>query len=160
VSGARRSTGTIGGFHRVEVASIEIVHQDLDVASSNPCPLPISVQLADITRLEDGWLDGEGAVYGEAAIAQARKVFEALINAGALEMPYIYPSPDGAFRAEWNHPERDVVVTLDPSGLRLRLLAVDSNAEAPARREAHDATDDGIKALAASLESLLETDTP
>lgn len=58
---------TIGGFQRLEVASIAMVQQDLGVSASVPCPLPISVQLADIARLQDGWLDGDGAAYAEEA---------------------------------------------------------------------------------------------
>src|SRR5262249_54569950 len=93
----------VGGLQRLEVASIAMVKQDLEVAASAPCPLPISVQLADIGRLEDGWLEGDGVAYAPHALARAREIFDALLRDGGIAMPYVSPTADAEFRAEWNH---------------------------------------------------------
>jgi hypothetical protein len=142
----------------LEVASISMLQQDLEMAATAPCPLAISVQLADIARLEDGWLDGEGAAYAPHVLARAREVFESLLSLGGIAMPYVYPTPEGEFRAEWNHPDRDVVVTLNAPGRRLRLLAVESVGNIPTRRESFDADQAGVKMLASTLEALLKAE--
>src|ERR1700751_2419844 len=144
----------------MKVASIAMVQQDLEVASSAPCPLPISAQLADIARLEEGWLNGDGPAYSQAAISRARAVFDALMEFGGIAMPYLYPSPEGAFRAEWNHPDRDIVVTLDATATRFSLLAVEVGGGVPTRRETFHSDADGLKMLSAALEKLLNADDP
>lgn len=147
---------TIGGFQKLVVDSIAMVQQDLGEAVSAPCPLPISVQLADLARLQDGWLDGDGEAYDPTLLDRAKEIFESLVDLSGVDMPYVYPSPDGAIRAEWNHPDIDVVLVLDASGARLRLLAVDSTGSRESRREQYDPDRKGLKALAASLEKLLD----
>jgi len=73
-------------------------------------------------------------------------------------MPYIYPSPEGEFRAEWNHSDRDIVVTLDADGKRIRLLVVGAGDDIPTRRETFEANANGVKMLASTLEALLKAE--
>lgn len=146
---------TPNGAYRLEVAKAEALQQDLDVAVSGPCPLPIAVQLADISRLQDGWLDGEGSAYKQATLSKAQVLFEQLLVLSHVDMPYVYPTADGALRAEWNHPVLDVVVTLESTLRTMRLLVVDSSGQTGPMKQSYEVDEAGLRNLSSILGNML-----
>ena len=133
-----------------------MMQQDLGVPDGIPCPLGVSAQLSDIGRMEQKWFDGEGESYAAADLKHAKQIFESLLAAADLPMPYIYPTPKGTFRAEWNHPESDVIVTIDLCRNSAKFLAMKrGSGDKPVIESfALDAT--GIGLLAESLATSLD----
>lgn len=75
-------------------------------------PLDVAAQLADLARLEDGWLDGEGRALDREALAWLADRFERCWPRD-LPSPYLFPTPDGGVLAEWSFPPCEASLDVD-----------------------------------------------
>ena len=64
-------------------------------------PLDIGVQLDDLRKLEDGWLENDGKAPCEKGLDWLEEAFR-LHYTGKAPPPYIYPTPEGGISAEWD----------------------------------------------------------
>lgn len=71
-------------------------------------------RLAELSRLESGWLDGEGKVITAAALQASEKVLLDASNLG-LSRPGIFPTPQGGIHLEWDG-SRDPDIEVHPGG--------------------------------------------
>lgn len=75
-------------------------------------PLDVALQLEDLRKLEDGWLDGEG-------VAPPAEGLEWLADAFGkhypeeLPLPRIYPTPTGGAQLEWRFGSHGVNVEVE-----------------------------------------------
>lgn len=75
-------------------------------------PLDVALQLEDLRKLEDGWLNGEG-------VAPPAEGLEWLADAFGkhypeeLPLPRIYPTPPGGAQLEWTLGSNGVSVEVD-----------------------------------------------
>ena len=75
-------------------------------------PLDVAAQLADLARLEDGWLDGEGCAPDRDGLAWLADRFERCWPRD-LPLPYLYPTPEGGVLAEWSLPPYEASLEVD-----------------------------------------------
>jgi hypothetical protein len=60
-------------------------------------------RLTYLANLKPGWCDGEGLPMSETSLVTARRILR-LFALNSIEMPSIFPSPDGVARFEWLTP--------------------------------------------------------
>ena len=75
-------------------------------------PLDVATQMADLARLEDGWLDGEGNAPDREGLAWLADRFERCWPRD-LPSPYLYPTPEGGVLAEWSLPPYEASIEVD-----------------------------------------------
>ena len=68
--------------------------------------------LEELKQLENGWFDGDGvALVGDAVDYIAELLCGHMFC--DIEQPYIYPTPEGAVRMEWDNKEKEMVYLLE-----------------------------------------------
>jgi len=87
---------------------LEMVSVD-DIAALDP--LDVGARLDELSRLEDGWLDGEGKAPSPKDIKWLADSFDRYFH-DELPLPYLCPTEDGGICAEW---------PLDPLNLSLEI---------------------------------------
>lgn len=87
---------------------------------------PVSGRVAELSRLEPGWLDGEGAGIGPGIISLARTVEDTLAGRGVAS-PAIFATPDGGVLFEWQRPPWELSIEVRPD-LSLCLFQVHESA--------------------------------
>ena len=74
---------------------------------------PASGRLAELSRLEPGWLDGEGAGIAPGVISLARTVEDTLAGCGVAS-PAIFATPGGGVLFEWQRPPWELSIEVRP----------------------------------------------
>ena len=69
-----------------------------DVATLDP--LDVSTRLDELSRLDDGWLDGEGKAPSQSGLQWLTECFDRFFL-DELQLPYLCPTEDGGICAEW-----------------------------------------------------------
>ncbi len=64
-------------------------------------PLDIAVQISELRRLKEGWLDGAGLAPASRDLDWLTVAFAEHYSEG-LPQPHLYPTPEGGVRAEWS----------------------------------------------------------
>lgn len=77
-------------------------------------------RIAELSRLEAGWLDGEGEAISPHALLAMRRLLDDLGE--QLPKPRIYPTADGGVRAEWSLQRRELSIVIDEDGYFAHLL--------------------------------------
>jgi hypothetical protein len=110
-----RVTGRI-----TEIASVD---------SANPLdPLDVSFRLEELSKLEDGWLDGSGNALSDDGLRWLGDSFDA--NFGSdLQLPHIFPTPDGNVLAEWVFGRRDVALEINLASRQAQYRALNLDNE-------------------------------
>jgi len=90
-------------------------------------PSDVESQLAELTLLKPGWLDGEGVAYDSAHLRFLAHFFERHFSS-ELPLPTIFPMPDGRVEAEWQLGRWDasVEITLPSLHAEFSTLHLDS----------------------------------
>jgi hypothetical protein len=65
-------------------------------------------RLDTLSRINDGWLNGEGKTPTPAALEAA---YEFLSS-----RPFLYPTPDGGLQAEYRFRGLEAILTIEPDG--------------------------------------------
>lgn len=88
-------------------ASDEII-EIADVLAVEPVlPAEWSERLAELSRLEAGWLDGSGVEVVGTVLRQAELILLQLLDDG-IERPRIFPSENGGVQFEWSLPNGNI----------------------------------------------------
>ena len=87
-------------------------------------PLDVLFRLAELERLEDGWLDGEGRALDKRGIRWFAEMFERFFPYD-LPLPYVYPTVEGNIRLEWTFGTCELSLEVDLKNHRGEWLAVD-----------------------------------
>ena len=106
----------------VENPQVDIVYSG-DIAPSvseairalfrhEPDPWDITGQLEELKTLKAGWFDDDSQPYDSDILDQLARMFAAWYPKD-FERPYIFPTPDGAVRAEWRWENKDVSLEID-----------------------------------------------
>lgn len=72
-------------------------------------------RLAELGRLPQGWLDGEGEAPEPASLRSARAMLMQMVTLGT-QRPRVYPTPEGGVQAEWTTGSREISLTFEPGG--------------------------------------------
>lgn len=75
-------------------------------------PLDIAARIDKLRLLTDGWLDGRGRAPDPGGLDWARELLETHLP-DHEQLPYLYPTPDGAIQAEWSIGGTDISLELD-----------------------------------------------
>ncbi len=75
-------------------------------------PLDVATQLADLARLEDRWLDGDGRAPDCDGLAWLAERFERN-RPSDLPSPYLYPTVEGGVLAEWSLSPHEISLEVD-----------------------------------------------
>lgn len=75
-------------------------------------PLDFTVRLAELSKLKAGWLDGEGEAPSALGLGWLKDKLQRNYP-DALDLPYLYPTPDGGVRAEWTFGRNDVSLDIE-----------------------------------------------
>ena len=106
--------------HLKGIESIEHISQ-LD-------PLDVTVRLDALSKLEDGWLDGQGAAFDKAELNRISKLFETHFTSD-LPLPFIYPAVSGELQSEWNIDNWSISLEIKPSNLLAEFQALELSTE-------------------------------
>jgi hypothetical protein len=74
--------------------------------------LNIKNRLKELSLLQNGWLNGEGAAPKKENLDWLLGAFENYYNS-TLPAPYLYPTVDGGIQAEWTNGRHDVSLNID-----------------------------------------------
>jgi len=86
--------------------------------------IPVQQQLESLASLGDRWLEGAGETYAPESLQWAETLIAGILAAFELPTPYIYPTPEGAFRLEWPRASHEVLAILDPHTHHVDLMSV------------------------------------
>lgn len=86
-----------------------------------PAPVPFFERLVELSRLEDGWLDGQGKAPSLGVLQAASRLCEAL---PAALSPHVYPTAPGGVQLEWEDQHGQHYLEVQPDQ-HLFLLSVD-----------------------------------
>lgn len=75
-------------------------------------PKDVPARLDEFRSLRDGWLDGDGVALDSAGLDWLGGAFEANYP-DDLELPYLFPMPDGGVRAEWTIGRHEVSLDIN-----------------------------------------------
>lgn len=79
--------------------------------------LDVATRLEEISKLQEGWLDGTGHPLSKEGLFKLGKFFDTSFDAD-LPLPYLYPTAEGGVQAEWNLGDWAVSVEIDLSALQ------------------------------------------
>ncbi|MBZ0271117.1 hypothetical protein K8I61_03715 [bacterium] len=74
--------------------------------------LDVSVQVRDLRKLRNGWLDGDGIAPSEEGLDWFEEKFKKEFP-DQLPRPRLYPTPEGGVRAEWTIGRFDASLDID-----------------------------------------------
>ncbi|MFJ7127322.1 hypothetical protein [Streptomyces sp. NPDC098101] len=87
-----------------------------DVLGIEPVlPSDWSERLAELQKLENGWLEGSGEGIARKVLRQAESLLLELLDSGASR-PYIYPTEKGGVQLEWSSSAGEVTAEVTPEG--------------------------------------------
>lgn len=75
-------------------------------------PLDIAARIDELKLLTDGWLDGRGRAPDLGGLDWARELLETHLP-DHVQLPYLYPKPDGGIQAEWSVGGIEISLELD-----------------------------------------------
>jgi hypothetical protein len=84
--------------------------------------------MTELSRLEPGWLDGEGLPPTGQALKAAGRIATAL--PADADPVRAYPTPEGGIELEWDDANLNHTITVGPD-LRLHLMTIDRDEEQP-----------------------------
>ena len=99
--------GVVKKDHQDRLKSIETVEH-----ISFLDPLDVTLRLAALALLRDGWLDGLGLAPGKEHLDWLAAAFDEYFDA-ALVLPYLYPTAEGNIQAEWSLGAWEVSLEVD-----------------------------------------------
>lgn len=100
-----------GQLRRVQAERVSLIPDTAFALRETPTT-PVVEQLRDLRALKDGWHDGEGVAPKPEVIDGAADVLSFLEETFSVPLPFLYPTFDGAVRAEWSGPAWHVVLEM------------------------------------------------
>ena len=94
-----------GGIYKIiRIESVDHV-AELD-------PLDVAARIDELKLLTDGWLDGAGKALDSAALDWVQELFGTHFP-NHLQLPFLYPTPDGGIQAEWSIGTTEITLEID-----------------------------------------------
>lgn len=87
------------------------------------CRLTVAEQVAGLAQLPSGWFHPGSPSFAQGDLEYARELLEGLVDWG-FPVPWIYPTPEGEVRAEWDGNGREWILEIDVPGRMARVYAV------------------------------------
>jgi len=75
-------------------------------------PLDVAARIDELKLLADGWLDGAGKAPDNGALDWVQGLFETRFP-DHLQLPFLYPTPDGGIQAEWSIGTTEITFEID-----------------------------------------------
>lgn len=75
-------------------------------------PLDVPVRIAELAKLEDGWLDGNGKAPVAERLHMLGQFFDSHFTSD-LQLPHIYPTAEGGVQAEWSIDNWEATLEID-----------------------------------------------
>lgn len=89
----------------------------------------IQMQLGDLCKLENGWLDGEGKQFQQSDVDTVQQWLENLLKTGDIPAPFVYPAENEIIECEWSFGYWEISFSFLPSLHAVVLHAADVNSE-------------------------------
>ncbi|WAS95286.1 hypothetical protein [Nannocystis punicea] len=108
-----RASGT-GAFDSLDRLVRLVTIKDLTFAEDENLreELDVDKRLAELADLGEGWFDGSGAPIPPRSLEWLASSLKRA-EAGGLQRPYLYPTPEGMVQAEWSFPGAEVSALFD-----------------------------------------------
>lgn len=98
------------------------------------CRLTVAEQIAGLAQLPPGWFAEGSPSFDQGDLDVARELLQGLVDCG-MPVPWIYPTPEGEVRAEWEGIGREWVLEIDVPGRLARTYVVHLNSDESAEEE-------------------------
>lgn len=98
------------------------------------CRLTVAEQLAGLAQLPKGWFLPGSPAFAPRDIEYARELLEGLLESG-FPVPWIYPTPEGEVRAEWDGNGCEWILEIDKAGGKAKAYAVHLESDDSAEEE-------------------------
>lgn len=108
----RRVQACFRGTGRLDSAGRVLELTSLSQLTIIKDPLDISLQLDDIRRLKDGWLDGAGRAPSQSGVDWIESRLNRYLPAD-FPRPYLYPTVSGGIQVEWSIESNEVSLEID-----------------------------------------------
>lgn len=95
-----------------------------EVERRTGCRLTVAEQLAGLEKLPVGWFHPGSPAFDSTQIEYARDFLEVLIDANGFPIPWLYPTPEGEIRAEWERDGREWILELDTTARKALVMVV------------------------------------
>ena len=79
-------------------------------------PQDVTLRLEELSKLQDGWLDGRGTAPHKDSLPKLAKLFDTSFDSD-LPLPFFYPTPEGGLQAEWNLGDWSVTLEIALPGM-------------------------------------------
>ena len=124
------------------------------LGDQRPTPsLDVRSRLQELSRLQEGWLNGEGHLLSKEGLFRLGKSFDASFDAG-LPLPFLYPTPEGGVQAEWSVNDWEVTVEVDLAAFQGEYRALNLKTNFCDERTLNLSVPDGWSQLNVALKQL------
>jgi hypothetical protein len=117
-------------------------------------PLDVTERLNELSKLEDGWLEGDGFAPIQSGLEWLTLAFDTYYPPDS-PLPYVYPTPEGNIRAEWSIGSNEISLEVDlvthVADYHILDLATDREASDTLNLE----TESGWQSLASKIEEIV-----
>jgi hypothetical protein len=114
-----------GVLKRVLSASeVSLAEEDEEVAArSGSCAVDIEAQIESLRGLGRGWFDQDSEPLSDEGLSWISGLLGRVLLTFRIPTPYLYPTPDGHVRAEWNGPTWDLYAEFELTNRAVEVLA-------------------------------------
>lgn len=138
-----------------DVSSLVVEDSDLDIGFERPDRQLFLAAIAEFEAMGDGWFDGIGHAPTTESLEWARAPLLQACVENDVALPWLYPTPEGGVRAEWEAGALRASAVYDPEDGVLRLVRVnletddvDEDSETPLAEAASNVLTAFVAALA------------
>lgn len=112
-----------------ELDQILEIH-DIDIVKPKPAGPDINDRIQELSKLEDGWLNGEGKAFNPQDLEFVAEFLTVLCWEFEINLPYIYPTIENYLQAEWTLGNWEISLTFNFEDKNLEGLAFNTVTEA------------------------------
>ncbi len=116
-------------------------------------PLDVVLRLDELSKLQEGWLNGEGVPPSPALLDTLKKAFEDSFDSD-LPLPYLYPTEEGGIQAEWTLNGWEISLEFEPEGQKAEYEAINLKDASSQSFELNPADQSGWQRLNEELKSI------
>jgi hypothetical protein len=69
-------------------------------------------RIEELSRLEDGWLEGEAKALNKPGLDNFKKMFQMYYDP-SLPLPFLFPTELGGIEAEWSFNDHEISIEID-----------------------------------------------
>jgi hypothetical protein len=117
-------------------------------------PLDVALRLEELSKLQDGWLDGDGVAPNQDGLRWLEQAFDSFYEIDAL--PRLFPMPDGNIQAEWSSNVWGISLEIDLDTKHGDFHAIHFSTNDVVEKSFILGTEEGWKKLDEQLKKLFE----